>query len=99
MYNNAIQSVETEINAMLEQRVEGARIRSKVTMLDNNEKPSRFFMRTEKSRAKKKHIATLNVNGTIVTAPTEIVNSCSDFYRDLYMAKNIDTNLLDYFFR
>ena len=61
-YKDILAHLEEEMNFLLKSKLTGARIRSKVNHLDNDEKPTRLFLSKEISKAKDKGMKTLTVD-------------------------------------
>ena len=87
--------VKLQIERLVSEAAEGARIRSRTQYLDNEEKPSRFFLRKEQSRAGKK-LTKLLVNGMETTSIGEVVTECGRFYSDLYNHDPVDESVAEY---
>ena len=98
-FNNDIEMAQNEIEELLHQKINGAIIRSKAQILDNNEKPSKFFLKKEHARAKSKLIDKLETESGIVTENEEVIDECKKYYTNLYKEEEIDDNLTDYFMR
>ena len=92
-----IDELKKRINDLLDVKVEGAKVRSKIQFLDNEEKPTRFFLQKEKTRATKAHITELNVSGNTITDTSQIVAECKNFYSNLYSEEQIDPSSADHF--
>ena len=61
-----LQRVRSDLCERASQRLEGAKIRSRVRIIRNNEKPSRFFFQRERYNASKKLVTALkSVNGRV----------------------------------
>ena len=95
--DNEITEIKSRIQNLLDQKIEGAKIRAKISFLDREEKPTRAFLQKAKSRASKAHISELNVGGVKVNESAEIINACRDFYKKLYSSEAVDSNVIDYF--
>jgi len=96
---NEIILAQNEIEKLLEESLEGSKIRSKVQYLENNEKPTRFFLQREKQLAENKCIHELKKSdGTIVNTNQDIKEECVSFYTKLYKTEEIDTSLQRSFF-
>ena len=99
-FQSEIQHYETEINSYLEMNIEGLKIRSKVKHLNDDEKPSRYFLHKEKKRGEKKLIDKLETNeGKFVCDRSGILKHVKSFYQQLFQKENIDQSLVDYFFK
>ena len=59
-------------------------IRSRTKLIENEEKPTKFFYTAEKQNQNKKNITKLkNKNGEIKTEDKEILKTAKEFYSDL----------------
>ena len=96
-YISQIKELEEEISSLLVNRAEGAKVRAKVDILDNAEKPSRYFYRRERSRQAKKLINKLVDSNSSYTSQEDIMNHVKEFYSNLYSECTIDNSLVDYF--
>ena len=78
--------------------LEGSKIRSKARYLENNERPTSYFLPKEKTLATGKFIKSLrNDEGFAVTSKEGIQQECRSFYKQLYSSKDIDPTVDDYF--
>ena len=94
-----INTVTKEIETLCDDIISGAKIRSKAQYLENNEKPTRYFLQREKKLATSKHMSKLtNEHGVTVTNNDDIVHECKTFYSKLYNHEPVDASLNDYFF-
>jgi len=92
-----IAETKREINDLLDEKIEGAKVRAKVEYLENEEKPTRVFLQKAKSRAAKTHLGELDVAGRKITETPQIVDACHAFYQNLYTAEPINPSQADYF--
>ena len=70
--------------------MEGVRIRSRVRIIRNREKPSRFFFRRERSNGSKKLVSALKTDCGRVTDSAAIMQEQVRFYKRLYTAQLLD---------
>ena len=85
-----------KINAL---KTEGARIRSKATFVEQNEKNSRFFINLEKKNAAIKNITRLKLEDkTEVTESSAVLHELSKFYQNLYSSSKYDEINEPFFF-
>ena len=96
-YSADIRNCKNELNNLLLCNIEGSKIRSRAKLFDSSEKPSRYFLRREKKRSKKKLITSLQTEDGRVSDNPSIRNVCYNFYKQLYTSSSIDKDLLDYF--
>ena len=86
-----LQRVRSDLCELASQRLEGAKIRSRVTIIRNNEKPSRFFFQRERYNASKKLVTALKTVNGRVTDSDGIMKEQVRFYKNLYTAQLVDT--------
>ena len=66
----------------------GARVRARARLLDTEEKPTRFFFRTEAKHARSRYIDSLyNSAGVLVRGADQVVDTCVSFYTELLSAQ------------
>lgn len=75
----------------------GTLIRSKSLYLDNQEKPSRYFLKTETTHGQNKHIKEINHNNTKITTSEKILDTFKDYYETLFTKEPINEMLLPEF--
>ena len=88
-YADEVHCLRDQLNAAFNSNLEGAKIRSKVSQLEGDEKP-KFYLRKEVSHAQDKYISDLLVNGETITGKDDIIDACRDFYVELYTAEPVD---------
>ena len=90
-----------EVDEIIEAELRGACIRSRVNFLEENEKPSAFFYREEKRRARQKVFKCIkNNDGITVSTQSEIMDAFHNFYTRLYTEDcAINLNMQDYFIK
>ena len=72
-------------------KAEGSKIRSRTILLENDEKPIKYFLMNERSRGKAKNISKLCTSqGAMIDHSDDILCECGQFYQDLYSAEPID---------
>jgi len=96
-YSDQILALQKYIEEFQAQRFFGARIRSRAQILDNNEKPSRFFFQKELKRSSDKTIKNLNYNGKIADKTSDIIEATVDFYEKLFSSQSVDEEQFDTF--
>ncbi|CAM5142100.1 unnamed protein product [Natator depressus] len=74
-----------ELRALEDHRARGAFVRSRIRLLREIDRGSRFFYALEKTRGAKKHITCLLAeDGTPLTDPEEMCGRARDFYTSLF---------------
>ena len=86
-----ITELEIQLRQLLDQQLEGAKIRSRARWLEEGETPSRYFLRLENERHAKAFVSSIyDSSGTEVFSLPEIINAHSDFYTELFSRGNIN---------
>ena len=85
-----LQRVRSDLCELASQRLEGAKSRSRVRIIRNNEKPSRFFFQRERYNASKKLVTALKTVNGRVTDSDGIMKEQVRFYKNLYTAQLVD---------
>ena len=96
-YTEKLKTYSDRLSLLLHDKLEGAKIRSKIQHLECDEKPTRFFLRKEITHSKDKLIESLLINDHIVADPELITNECESFYRSLYTQEAVDLEIADTF--
>ncbi|CAM2098156.1 unnamed protein product [Caretta caretta] len=80
-----------ELQAFKDHRARGAFVRSRIRLLCEMDRGSRFFYALEKMRGAKKHVTCLLAeDGTPLTEPVEMCGRAPDFYASLFSPDQID---------
>ena len=98
-YLTQLQNIEHKLNEHLNTCLDGSKIRAKVNILNDSEKPSRYFLKREKSRAENKYIYQLEEDGKTFSSKQEILRICKEFYTQLYTKESVDQSLVEYFLK
>ena len=86
-----INTIEGEIEEIESYQRKGAIVRSRTKLIENEEKPTKFFYAAEKQNQNKKTITKLkNKNGELKTKDEEILKIAQEFYSDLYKKAEIN---------
>lgn len=90
MMKEKVEKAKHELKEMLEQKGDGARVRSRVNWFENGEKSSKFFHNLEKRNAKDKMWESiLDANGKMIHGIKNILKTQVDFYSKLYKSEPI----------
>lgn len=85
--------VKQELKKMDDEKIKGHIIRSKVQWHEEGERSTKYFLGLEKNRAIKKHMQKLRLkDGKFTTDPNIILQTASDFYKQLYTSKASNDN-------
>ncbi|KAI8521369.1 hypothetical protein Bbelb_011230 [Branchiostoma belcheri] len=86
------------LNKLNQERMTGQRLRSRIQHIENDEKPSRLFFKTERQEGQKKVIKVIRKpDGVVVDTPEEILDTFQSFYSKLYEEGQIDMSEQKYF--
>lgn len=89
-----IEKLETEIESIYDLKAKGAMVRSRIQMIEDGEKSSKFFLSMEKSRQARKSIQSLKIENKTVFNKDEILEEVK-FYNTLYKSNNVDYDHID----
>ena len=92
-----LQELRLNIKELQHTMYQGSIIRSKATILDNNEKPSQFFFQLENRNGNKKTINEIEYNNVTYNTSSDMLHCFETYYKDLFKAEVIDDNLADEF--
>ena len=98
-YFEQLETLRIRIKTLHEQAYFGSRVRAKVTILEDEEKPSNYFNKMEKRHSKKKTIQNIERDGQHYTETKDIINCFRDFYIDLFSFERIDEEIADTFMK
>ena len=94
---NTLDSKKLELNNLIDKKINGILIRSKATIVEHDEKNSKYFANLEKKKAEQKIMTKLNVNGKLIENQTSIRNEQKRFYSALYDKKETSNSSIDFF--
>ena len=77
----------------LEDKASGAQVRSRAKYMEEGEKSTSYFLKLEKQRQVHNSISKLKVGDNVIEEPTEILDECKNFYKDIYTST--DPNIQD----
>ena len=88
--NNLNSLIELSLNLenLREKSTKGTTIKSRANIIDNWEKPSKYFLNLEKRNYTNKNIPSLTKDGKEITCSKDILTMQKDFYQDLYSSKH-----------
>jgi len=87
---NSIEIKKDVINELLDKKCKGSILRSKLQYYEEGDKPSKFFLNLERSRAANKTIGKLVTStGSVITDPKAILKEQCNFYKKLYTSSLI----------
>ena len=86
-------SVKAEIEEHYEQKAKGTLIRSRCKLINEYEKPTKYFLNLEKTRQKTMQIQALNINGQRINKASEILLAQKNFYHNLFSSTEADFNM------
>ena len=86
-----------DLNVILENKINGMILRSKVEKVEFDEKNTKYFSNIEKKKSEAKIINRLKLNGDIISDTSDILNASMLFYSKLYCKKDQDESDIDFF--
>ena len=75
----------------------GSQIRSKVRLLNDGEKMSKYFFEREVAKGKKKSIVEIRNGDNVYTSQSDIMKQFEHFYGNLFAEEDIDDDICNYF--
>ena len=94
-----VADVEEQLSRLIQKRLDGAKIRSRATWLEEGEKPTRFFFDLERTKQQQACISKLSTDNGEVTSDEQILNTARTFYEHLYTNDPVDSDIQDDFIR
>lgn len=88
--------LEEEMKELLDAKTEGARIRSRIQLLDASEKPSTFFIRKEKQSKERTTFKRLQTDNGILLDQASIMGAVTEYYKELYTNEPTQKEDADY---
>ena len=93
--NNIKNEIE-QINAI---KTKGAKLRSKITDIEDGDKPTKYFLNLEKKNYNIKHIKKLHLDSDVsINDPNKILKSLKDYYQNLYNMNDRNSTFDDFLF-
>ena len=89
--------IKQELNDLILQKLNGSFIRSRVQFIESYEKPTRFFLRTERQHIKNRTITELRIQDRSITDSPSIIEACRQFYQDLYTEEPVSQEAVNDF--
>lgn len=93
-----IQEFQKRIEALENERVKGAKIRSRCKWYEDGEKSSSYFLKLEKYRGETKLFSKIiKQDGSVSSDQNDIMETQVNFYEELYSSEECDQSMQDYF--
>ena len=93
-----LQSIKQQLSDLEDFLAAGAQVRSRVQRLNDGERPSSFFFRTEYSNKKASFISSARrPDGTVVSTSAEILDVYRNFYSSLYSSDDTTDSFQSFF--
>ena len=92
-----IDSKKTELNTLIDKKIEGYILKSKAQVIEEGEKNTKYFASLEKKRAESKLITRLNIKGKITTDQNEILKEEKSYYEKLYSKHDLKQSSYNFF--
>ena len=90
-----IQDIERQLKDLEMRKIDGVKIRSRATWLEEGEKPTKFFFNLEKKQQERACITKLLTENGHFTADEDILKEARSFYCRLYQREPVDTGKQD----
>ena len=84
---NSLRELSLQLENLREKKIKGCIVRSRASLTDTWEKPSKYFLNLEKRNHVNKNIPSLLHNDSEITDSAAILELQRDFYADLYSSK------------
>ena len=94
---NAISTIQQHLRELVTKRLEGAKVRSRASWLEEGEKPTRFFFNLEQTKQKQVTITKLKTTRGEITSQKDILQATADFYQKLYTDEEVDAETQTWF--
>ena len=98
-YFEQLETLKLQIKNLENESMFGSKIRAKVEILENEEKPSNYFCKVEQQKSKNKTISEIKVDDVSYTKSKDILNCFKSFYETLYTYEPIDNDVADTFLK
>ena len=85
---NSLRDLSLQLENLREKKIKGSIVRSRASLIDNWEKPSKYFLNLEKRNHVNKNIPSLLDGDNEITDSEQILNLQRHFYADLYSSKH-----------
>ena len=85
---NSLRDLSLQLENLREKKIKGTIIRSRASLTDNWEKPSKYFLNLEKRNHVNKNIPSLIEDDIEITDSAKILTLQRNFYADLYSSKD-----------
>lgn len=82
--------IEHQIEDIVQKRLEGVKIRSRASWIEEGERPTKFFFDLERKKQASACIHMLESDGKIITRDAEIMETIRIFYQQLYRCETVD---------
>ncbi|MCG8049147.1 MAG: reverse transcriptase domain-containing protein [Candidatus Thiodiazotropha endolucinida] len=86
-----------EISDLENKRYQGAKVRAKCKVFDDNENASNYYHKKERQNGQKRTINQINKDGASYTEQNDIMSCFETFYKELYTAEPNDQSMVDFF--
>ena len=98
---DCLAQVKKELNDLLVDKIKGAMVRTRAQILEQGEKPTRYFLQLEKKIAKSKLITEVKIGENIITEPLGIIKEVRGFWKNVFTSEeeNLEDDAMDYFLK
>jgi hypothetical protein len=92
-----VADIEEQLSRLIQKRLDGAKIRSRATWLEEGGKPTKYFFDLERVKQEHACISKLSTENGEVTSDEHILDTARTFYEQLYRDDPIDNDMQDHF--
>ena len=96
-FTQYVLQIKQQLNDLIIQKFNGSVFRSRVQFIEQYEKPNRFFLRTERQHVKNRTITEIRTDTEFLTDPQSIINTCRQYYSELYTEEPVSRPAINYF--
>ena len=95
---NMIQNTRERLEELVTARLEGVKVRSRATWLEQGERPTKYFFKLEQTKQNKASISKLKTQTGEATTDEDILHNAAEFYHQkLYTEETIDETAQEWF--
>ena len=96
-FGNILEEKRSELETLRDIKLNGLILRSKVNIVEQSERNTKYFASLEKKRSEGKVISRLLINNEINTNQTEILSETESYYKKLYSKRDTQNSRLNFF--
>ena len=94
-----LNQVKRELNDLLRDKIKGAMVRTRAQLIEQGEKPTRYFLELEKRISKSKLITEVKIGENKIKEPLSIIHEVRKFWKGIFTSEEdrLDEGAIDYF--